>query len=735
MRKAVECCINDSVRTIQTSANGLTSLALYEIQHKSKNSFLKNYYGIDPANTQAEIGGVLKMRPLTNTKNVAALCTQFSEVANGLYTFQVRLSDLETLTNLFEIEHISLSRKALPQLNNARHDAGVDMVHLGINLPMPYTGKGVLTGLVDIGIDYTNPVFKNETGDSSRIVKAWAQSLKGGQKPLLFKYGRELASEEELQSVGYDSIPEHSHGTVVMGTMASGGYGSNGKMKGSAPGSKIIAVSSSQEESSILDGAKYFFSEAEKMQKRGVFNISWGSQIGPHDGTSLFDQAIDSMTNAGNIIVGAAGNSQSSTVHLKHTSTIASSSTSVLSMQYDTTNYSIIDFWGKANGNFQVQIKIIDMLTGNTSYTSKQYSTNTQGQNGFLVPFGKDTSIFYIINTAKNTYNKRPNSFVAFFHNYIKTQKNISITITTGTNNEVHGWCAQNSMFTNKTDSGFVMSNYASGDGQSSISELGGTSKTIITVGAHVSHRQYKGKFGDLIYFPADSGHITNFSSLGPTLDGRVKPDITAPGSLFIPMNSFNFNPEGGERSIIMEGSPFVVNGRSYYWKSHDATSFASPFVAGSVALLLQADPTLNQKQVKDLLLKNTTVDQFTGTIPLNGSNTWGFGKLNIYKAISSLLNITTAVDDKVIGSGVFWSSNPVASSITVFTNSANGKPIALKVVDMLGNSVLSNSLPLIGKEGSFYNFDTSDLKNGQYIGILSSERETIKAFKITKVD
>jgi minor extracellular serine protease Vpr len=735
MRNVEECCIKDSVVTTQTGMNGLVNLVLSEIQHKSKNSFLKNYYGIDPTNSQAEISGLLKIRPLANSKNTASMCTQFSEVASDLYTFQVKILDLETLASMVEVEYISLSRKAQLQLNNARHDAGVDLVHSGLNLPMPYTGKGILTGLVDVGIDYTHPAFKNENGDSSRIIKAWAQSLKGGQKPKNFNYGRELISEQEMLTVGYDSIPEHSHGTIVLASMAAGGYGSNGKLRGPAFNSKIIAVSSSQQESSILDGAKYFFKQASGLNKRGVFNISWGSQIGPHDGTSLFDQAIDSMTNAGNVIIGAVGNWQDDIIHLKHTSSTSSASTSVIAMQYDTANYSIIDFWGKANTSFQVQIKLVDKATGNISYSSKQYSTTQQGQNGFILPFGKDTSIFYIINATKDVYNKRPNSFVAIFHNHIKTQKNISITITTGTNNEVHGWCAQNATFSNKTGGGLVMANYVSGDNQSTIGELGGTSKTIITVGAHVSHRQYKSKFGDLIPFPSDSGNIANFSSLGPTLDGRTKPDITAPGSLIIPNNSFNFNPEGDEKNRIMDGSPFVSNGRSYYWKSDDATSFASPFVAGCVALILQADPTLNQKQIKDLVLKNTTVDQFTGTIPINGSNTWGFGKLNVYKAISSLLNITTSVDDKTLVNGGFWSTNPVSSSITVFAKSENTKSISLKVVDMLGNLVVPNSLPFISKEGSFYNFDTSVLKNGQYIGILSFDQENLKTFKITKID
>lgn len=734
MRKIQPCCINDSLSNFRIGTNGLTSLALYEIQHKSKNSFLKNYYGIDPGNTQAEIGGMLKMRPLANTKNVAAFCTQFSEVANGLYTFHVRLGDLEKLTNLFEIEHISLSRKAEPQLNNALHDAGVDMVHAGQNLPMLYTGKGVLTGLVDIGIDYTHPAFKNEDGDSLRIIKAWAQNLTLGNKPTDFKYGVELVGENAILAVAHDSV-KSMHGTVVLGSLASSGYGSNGKFKGAAPESKIIAVTSRQYDNSILDGASYFFREAKKLQKPGVFNISWGSHIGPHDGTSLFDQTLDSIIAAGNVVIGAAGNWTGANIHIKHTATTDTLTTSSLILQGNVSDYIIADLWGKPNTNFQVQLKAIDKVTGAVSYASRRFSTNTQRENAFFTVFGKDTTIMYVINKTKNAYNNRPNSFVAVLHDHVSTGKNISLSISTGAQNEVHAWLGQNGWFWDFTEKGIQIPKYVRSDNMYSVGEIGGSSKSIITVGAHVPHRPYKNLLGEDIPLRGDSGVICPFSSFGPTLDGRIKPDITAPGSMALPCNSFNYGANGEHVTRTVFGSPFVSNNRTYNWFNVDATSYAAPFVAGSVALLLQADPTLNQKQIKDLLLKNTTVDQFTGTIPLNGSNTWGFGKLNIYKAMSSLLNITTAVEEKTLQNGGFWSSNPVASSITVFAKLESAKTVSLKVVDMLGNSVLSSSLPLISKEGSFYNFDTSGLKNGQYIGVLSSDQETVGTFKITKID
>ena len=105
-------------------------------------------------------------------------------------------------------------------------------------------------------------------------------------------------------------------------------------------------------------------------------------------------------------------------------------------------------------------------------------------------------------------------------------------------------------------------------------------------------------------------GAVALFSSQGPTDDGRVKPDITAPGV------------------DIM--APEANTGTGYI--EHSGTSMATPHVAGAVALLLQSNPTLDPAQVKYILTRTTQVDYYSGT----PDNIEGYGYIDIAAAIAN---------------------------------------------------------------------------------------------------
>jgi subtilase family serine protease len=111
---------------------------------------------------------------------------------------------------------------------------------------------------------------------------------------------------------------------------------------------------------------------------------------------------------------------------------------------------------------------------------------------------------------------------------------------------------------------------------------------------------------------------------MGPTRDGRIKPDITAPGAAIAVARPFN-------RNVDSMGDP------DNYHRMVFGTSFAAPHVAGAIALMLQLNHYLSPNQIRTILIKDARQDRFTGNIDKQtGSTLWGWGKLN---ALNSTLD------------------------------------------------------------------------------------------------
>ncbi|HMR41895.1 MAG TPA: S8 family serine peptidase [Ignavibacteria bacterium] len=128
------------------------------------------------------------------------------------------------------------------------------------------------------------------------------------------------------------------------------------------------------------------------------------------------------------------------------------------------------------------------------------------------------------------------------------------------------------------------------------------TADSIISVGAYAVNYGWNEKVGEL----------ASYSPRGYLVTGRRGIDITAPGHS-------TFSTGLGNSYVIFSG-----------------TSAAAPHVTGAAALMLQYDPALTHSQIKEILLKTATADSFTGDVP---NADWGYGKLNIEKAINYLIN------------------------------------------------------------------------------------------------
>jgi minor extracellular serine protease Vpr len=121
-------------------------------------------------------------------------------------------------------------------------------------------------------------------------------------------------------------------------------------------------------------------------------------------------------------------------------------------------------------------------------------------------------------------------------------------------------------------------------------------------------------------------GGLWNGSGVGPTFDGRLGMDVSAPGDSLMTV----YGPRSYWATFPFNRVPAAagVYGRA------SAVSAANPIVTGVIALLLEMDPTLDAIQLKQILQHTARADTFTGDVP---NANWGYGKIDVLAAVEFL--------------------------------------------------------------------------------------------------
>jgi minor extracellular serine protease Vpr len=604
------------------------------------------------------------------------------EIITGL----VPVDKISDLSNHESIKYISIGEPVEKRLDSARIKTRAYLVHAGYQLPNSFTGSGVVVGVIDKGFDYTHASFYNQTGTSGyRVKRVWEQNDNNGMPPQGFSYGRELATQSAIIQAQTDDISE-THGTHVAG-IAAGSGGGNMSFRGMAPESEIVLVSTNFQDVGIKDGIDYIMNYAQSVNKPCVINMSLGKHIGPHDGTSLFDQHIDLRTGPGKIIVGAAGNEGDQLLHIKKIFT--SADTSLFSFikfnnSIESSGQTFIDAWGSPLNNFKVAVNIYNTASGSfVSYTN--YISASSSRILDTVIFDSDIflpdPIYIRIVPGVDPLNNKPHALISIDSRLQDDNDNKILFELKGLNTTVNCWLSGDEEFTSYNISGAV-----NGNSNMTVGEIGGTANSIITVGSFNSKLDWINIWGS--QYQNNTLNVLNdislFSSKGPTADGRTKPDITAPGNrIASSINSF-ISPSNYDTADIVG---YVQHGQNTSpFGLAQGTSMASPAVAGIIALWLQANGSFSPSQIKQVLRDSSIRDTYTGIIPSGGSNTWGWGKINAYKGIKAIAfkpSISPKSDTAVcFGQSIVltapsgfsqyeWSNNATTQSITVTSSGA----------------------------------------------------------------
>lgn len=526
-----------------------------------------------------------------------------------------------------EVEAILPTELFFPLNDNARYFSNIYQAHAGYINNTQYKGKNVIVCIIDSGLDFAHQDFRDPSNQNkSRVLAIWDHTLTktGNEKtpydrsPSIMtglNYGVEYVKEDFEAAFSNPSLvrtkDEDGHGTHVAGTAAGNGYASNGKHAGMAPEADIIAVKTDFTLNSLFDAIEYAKRKAQSLNKPLVINMSLGTTFSAHDGTYVFDQKVDDFSNSGNgrVAVVANGNSGSGNTHLQ---------AQVNANSYYDINFNINLSYpssGANNDYFVLNIWLNNLTQVAAQITSPSGFTFTVNYNSDIDTLTNDGAIMIINKKGTNHANNKTNIYVQIYDREAtkppkKGDWKLRITNNTAASVIFHAWAAYFTMPFTLTggDNNYTVTSPASAN-------------SSIGVGSYVTRYfwiDYE-NYSNWDALPPLVDKRSSFSSLGPTVDGRVKPDISAPGHYIASVKSAN---AAISADMILPGQKYCLM---------RGTSMASPVVAGAVALLLQANPNLSFSQVRGYLTQNAFVDFNVGSVP---NSSFGYGKLNLLKAL-----------------------------------------------------------------------------------------------------
>lgn len=466
-----------------------------------------------------------------------------------------------------EIEFIEKPKRLVFAVANGRAESCINPLQIP---QFSLFGEGILVAIIDSGIDYGHPDFRNDDG-TTRIELLWDQTIQGSPPEgydIGTLYSREQINEalaevnpaNRLQIV--PSIDLSGHGTGVAGIACGNGRASNGRNRGVASQSNIIVVKlgaptplSFPNTTQLMQGIDFCIRSATRIGQPIAINVSFGNNYGSHDGRSLLEYYINDIANIwkSSIVIGSGNEGAMA----RHTGGIVPNrGDEIIELavsEYERTFN--LQLWKNYNDIMSIEI--------------------TSPSNVTVGPIREiqGTQSFVVDNTQVLFYYGEPipfNKAQEIYFEFIPTGERVATGI----------WKIR------LIGERIVVGNYdlwlPAGNAISESTRflrptpdvtltIPSTTYRAITVGA----------------YDGSTDSYANFSGRGFTRDGEtIKPDIVAPG-----VNITSTAPNSS-------------------YSTYTGTSFATPFVTGSAAMLMQwgivegNDPYLYGEKLKAYLIK-----------------------------------------------------------------------------------------------------------------------------------
>ena len=557
----------------------------------------------------------------------------------------IPLSKLGALSCGKQVKRIETGRRCSIQMDTTRLVVNAEKVYTGEGLSQSYTGRGVVVGVQDIGFDLTHPNFYSADMNQYRIKALWDQLSRDTIGSTLY-VGRDFVGRDALLELEHPIDGEtQTHGTHTAGIAAGSGAEGNGVVspyRGMACDADLVLVDNAADNASLIDpkdyykftyatdalGFKYIFDYAERMHQPCVINFSEGSSQDFHGYDQLYYELLAKLIGPGRIIVSSAGNdgARNSYIHKNIGQERAGAFIMGNEKRFSCTAKS------KQTFTFRVSVydnvaspQIVDISTVNVCNAQDSLLTDS------LLIGGK--KYIWRVLAYPNSYDTYETAFDFQISSPLKLGDSPQVSLQVmGRDADIELYRMSGYMFPHSLDP--VLD---AGDCRYTIFSPS-SSPDVICVGSTSYRTQFVNYLGEKkVYDSGQKGIRSSFSAMGPTLDGRIKPDVMAPGQNIISSYSTFFinNPKNVNASVKSDVRHFEYNGRTYAWNANAGTSMSAPVVTGAIALWLQADPTLTPADCLEIFAKTCTHYDASLSYP---NNLYGYGQIDVAAGLREVL-------------------------------------------------------------------------------------------------
>lgn len=659
-------------------------------------------------------GILIEVKDNTDFSKIEETGFEINNIMGNVISGTIELGNIELLESLDCVLNISFGERYDMLLDFARQSSFADDVQTGFinsGSSFSFDGDGVVTGMMDSGLEGNHINFFDEAGNS-RISQLWHFTSTTGNNAVknyrpgnIFRFSTDNSGS--------------SHATHVAGIMAGSYNGvatyyktTNPSMSSSvkyenAPcpyygvstGSELAFSVGSLSDANISDGVSNIVEYAKSVNKPAVVNLSIGSNTGPHDGSDLLTKVFAYYGREAILCI-AAGNEGDLPLFAGKSFTADDKE---LKLQFlDNTISGLVDVW--ANDSKALNFKWAAYNVG-----TKELETICDVKAGDNISITTSNSIFakYFSGSIRVTagVSSLNNRYQIYSDcSSVKplssnTGVMIAIVVSGEAGQKVYAYAGTGAEF----NPDVYIPGWDMGTTTNSINNLACGENTIC-VGSYNTRAFWTILDGNSYTLQGGItvNEISNYSSYGANFEGKKLPDVAAPGcGIISSVNKYNITNSNAQCAQAYN----EYEGGNDYWDEMQGTSMACPMVSGIVALWLQADPTLDYARIMDIINSTSVTDRYTRKAP----ERFGAGK------IDALAGIKKVLDEKASVGAIFADDvrnfivTPVDGGYNVYVGGE--REVTVTVYDMSGRAVATAAA-----DDNTVDVATAHLAKGVYI-------------------